>query len=70
MNGKSITHFMWRWQHIFRSNLDSGASTLQSIGAGVDPRGYLVRSQPMRRQPIRGALNPRPSRSGRQISPA
>jgi len=43
MNGKPITHFMWRWQHIFRSNLDTGASTLlRSIGAGVDPRAYLV----------------------------
>ena len=43
MNGKSITHFMWRWQHIFRNNLDSSASwLLRSIGVGVDPRAYLV----------------------------
>lgn len=43
MKGKPITHFMWRWQHLFRSNLDwSASSLLRSIGAGVDPRAYLV----------------------------
>ncbi|MDN4175844.1 diadenylate cyclase [Nocardioides sp. SOB77] len=37
------SHFMWGWQHHFRSSLDVASKyALRAIGAGVDPTAVLV----------------------------